>query len=140
MALPPLEVGTVKVTVARALPGVAVPMIGADGTAAVILKLWLMAAATLKSILPSWLAVIVQEPAVTKLTVDPLTVQVFGVVEANAMAKAEEALAVIVSVEAASGWALMALKVMVCARLTTVRVKLCVPFTGAPLAAVRVSG
>ena len=34
MALPPLEAGAVQVTVAEALPAVAVPMVGAPGTVA----------------------------------------------------------------------------------------------------------
>ena len=34
MALPPLEAGAVQVTVALALPAVAVPMVGAPGTVA----------------------------------------------------------------------------------------------------------
>ncbi len=35
MALPPLEAGAVQVTVALALPAVAVPMVGAPGTATI---------------------------------------------------------------------------------------------------------
>jgi hypothetical protein len=34
MTLPPVDVGAVKLTVAWALPGVAVPIVGAPGTAA----------------------------------------------------------------------------------------------------------
>ncbi len=57
MAAPPLEAGAVQVTVAEALPPVAVPMVGAPGTVAGVTELdapdWapvptLLMAATLK--------------------------------------------------------------------------------------------
>ena len=140
MTLPPLLGGAVKAMAALPLPAVLVLIAGVPGTAAVMLKLWVTVAAALKSILPDWLATMVQEPMVRKLTPDPLTVHTVGVVEVKATAKAEDALAARVSVEAASGCELMAPKVMVWARLATVSVKLWVPFAMAPLAAVMVSG
>ena len=45
MALPPLEAGATNATVACASPGVAIPMVGAPGTDALMLTLWVTRAA-----------------------------------------------------------------------------------------------
>ena len=72
-------------------------------------------AAAAKVPLPAWLAVTEQLPALTKVTVVPLTVQTLGVVEAKATARPE----VDVADKAAGTWPQVALpgavKVMVCA-------------------------
>ena len=50
MAEPPFEAGAVKATVARALPGVAVPMIGAPGSVAGAMELEAAEAAPLPAV------------------------------------------------------------------------------------------
>ncbi|MFN8902126.1 MAG: hypothetical protein ACK5VV_08700 [Lysobacteraceae bacterium] len=44
--------GAVNVTSARAFPAVAVPMVGAPGTTALTVKLWLTRGASKKALLP----------------------------------------------------------------------------------------
>jgi hypothetical protein len=66
MAEPPVLAGGLKVTEAWPVPAVAVPMVGAAGTTALTLKVWLTVCAAAKLGFPAWSALIVQFPAVTK--------------------------------------------------------------------------
>jgi hypothetical protein len=54
--------------------------------------------AALKMALPAWLALMVQVPAATPVTVEPLTLQTAGVVELNVTARPEVAVALAVVV------------------------------------------
>lgn len=72
-------------------------------------------AAASKAVLPAWLAVTAQVPALTSVTVVPLTVQTLGVVDAKDTARAE--LAVALRAGGATPQLVLAglAKVMVCA-------------------------
>lgn len=142
IALPPLLAGGVNAIVAVVLPGVPAPMVGAAGALEVIVKLCGTAAAGRKSTLPAWFAVIVQVPPVRKvMTPAVVTVQTPVVDDVNASARAEDADApAMVNGEALNDCPAIGPKVMVCARLATTKLKLCVPLGRLPLAAVRVRG
>lgn len=142
IALPPLLVGAVNATVAVLLPGVPAPMVGAAGALAVIVKLCATCVAALKSTLPAWLALIVQVPPVRKVTTPAVVVvQTAAVAEVKASARPDDDDApVMVNGEALNGWPAIAPKVIVCARLATTKLKLCVAFGRLPLDAVIVSG
>ena len=94
MALPPLDKGGVKATVACALPAVALPIVGAPGTPPVMPKLCVTCAAGRNVALPPWLALIVQVPVVTMVTLLPETVHTLNVVELNVTVSPELAVAV----------------------------------------------
>ena len=114
IALPPLLAGAVNATVAVLLPGVPVPMVGAAGALAVIVKLCGTAVAARKSTLPAWLAVIVQVPPVTNVTAAPATVQTAVVDEVNVSGSADDADApAMVNGDALNGCPAIAPKVMV---------------------------
>ena len=99
MLLPPVVTGALKLTLAWALPAVAVPITGAAGTTALTKNDWLMVVAALVAALPAWLALMVQVPAVMKLRVPPLVmVHTAGVAELKLTGKPEEAVAVSVGV------------------------------------------
>lgn len=63
-----MEAGGVKLTSAWVSPAVAMPMVGAPGTIALTVKVWLTVAAALVETLPAWSALMVQLPAVTKVS------------------------------------------------------------------------
>jgi hypothetical protein len=94
MADPPFELGAVNVTEACVLPGVAVPIVGAPGTTAATVKLWVTVGAASVLPLPAWSALIVQVPLVINVR-DPLLVMVQtpAVEELNVGVKLELALA-----------------------------------------------
>ena len=64
--------------------------------------------------LPAWLALMVQVPAATSVSVLPLTVQTLGVVEAKLTGRPELALATSVGGATLMIWLPGELKVMVC--------------------------
>ena len=72
MAAPPLLAGGTKLTVTWALPGVAVPIVGAPGTTAATAKLCVTVAAGGYVRLPAWSAAIVHVPAATNVSTPPL--------------------------------------------------------------------
>ena len=72
MAEPPVEAGAVNVTEAWVSPAVAVPMVGAPGTMAFTVNVLLTVGAAFHAVLPAWSALIVQEPAVTKVSAPPV--------------------------------------------------------------------
>ena len=123
------------------LPAATLPMVGAPGALADNAKLCATATAALKSILPNWLAVMVQLPALLNVTTAPETVQTAAVLVANVSGSDDDAAAfVMLNVAAFSVCPAMAPNVMVWVRLATIRLKLCVPFGGVPLDAVMVKG
>ena len=81
--------------------GDAVPTVGFAGAVKVTVMVWASngagatvmvletAAAAATLVLPAWLAVMVHEPALTSVSVVPLTVQTLGVVEASVTANPE---------------------------------------------------
>ena len=85
-----------KVTVAWVSPAVAVPMVGAPGTTAFTVKVWVTVVAAFHTVLPTWSASIVQLPAVTKVSAPPLVmVQTPGVDDVKVGARLEVAEAVV---------------------------------------------
>lgn len=68
-------------------------MVCVGNTAAVTVRDLETGAATAKLALPAWLAVMLQVPALTKVSVVPETVQTAAVVEANATLRPELAVA-----------------------------------------------
>ena len=84
-----------KVTVAWVSPAVAGPMVGAPGTTAFTVKVWVTVVAAFHTVLPTWSASIVQLPAVTKVSAPPLVmVQTPGVDDVKVGARLEVAEAV----------------------------------------------
>ena len=99
MLLPPVVTGALKLTLAWALPAVAVPITGAPGTTALTRNDWLMVVAALVAALPAWSALMVQLPAVMKVRLPPLVmVHTPVVAELKLTGRLEEALAVRVGV------------------------------------------
>ena len=95
----------------------------------------------MKSILPVWMAVIVQVPPAKKVTTAAETVQTTVVTDANVIGNPDDAeVPVMVNGDALNGCPAMAPKVMVWDRLATTRRKLCDPFDAMPLDAVMVKG
>lgn len=78
-------------------------------------KVLLTAVAAKKLALPDWLALTVQLPTLTKVSVVPLTVQTAGVVDANVIARPELAVALKAAGVTPNTWAAGAAKVMLCA-------------------------
>jgi hypothetical protein len=72
---------------------------------------------------PAWLAATAQLPALTTVTVFPLTVQIVGDVELNVTARPELAVALTVNGAAVAGTAGNALKVMVCGFFAIVKLR-----------------
>jgi hypothetical protein len=114
MALPPLELGAVKPTVAWVFPATAVPMVGALGTTALTVKLRGTCGAAKNAALPAWSALMVQVPAVTKVNTPPaVMVHTDVVADVNVGVKVDVAVAVnigLVPKFCAAGFA----KVIVC--------------------------
>ncbi len=99
MVEPPLFAGAVNATLAWVSPAVAVPIIGALGTTAFTVNVWLTVEAAMKPEPPTWSALIVQLPAVTKVNAPPeVIVQTPVVAEVNATARFDVAVAVKVGV------------------------------------------
>src|SRR5581483_6277491 len=95
MALPPLLVGAVKVTVACASPAVAVPIVGAPGATPATANDWLTRAAARYELLPGWSALIVQVPGATVVSTPALViVHTDAVLDENDTASPELAVAV----------------------------------------------
>ena len=95
----------------------------------------------MKSILPVWMAVIVQVPPAKKVTTAAETVQTTVVTEAKVIGNPDDAeVPVMVNGDALNGCPAMPPKVMVWDRLATTRRKLCDPFDALPFDAVMVKG
>lgn len=95
MAEPPLLAGAVNVMVACVLPAVAVPMVGAPGTMALMANVWDTVVAAFHTLSPVWAATIVQLPAETRVNAPlPVMVQMPGVVELKLTGRPEVADAV----------------------------------------------
>ena len=96
------------------LPGCAMPIVGALGADALIVKPCVtLGEAALKFALPNWLAVIEQAPAATNVTLAPATVQNEGVVDANVTVRPEVAVAVSASGDTLNAWLAIGPKVIV---------------------------
>ena len=94
MAAPPLLAGAAKVTVAAVSPAVAVPMVGAPGTMALTGNVCDTVAAAFHAPLPAWSALMLQEPAVTKVRRPPdVMVHTPVVVDVNETGNPDVALA-----------------------------------------------
>ena len=94
------------------LPGVLKLMVCATGAGAATVKLRVNAAAAAYTVLPAWLAVMLQVPTLTRLSVVPLTVQTAGVVDAKPTVNPELALADKAGGALPSTWLAGAAKVM----------------------------
>src|SRR5512146_932871 len=95
MTLPPFEAGAVNVTLACALPAVAVPMVGAPGTTALTANDRVTVGAALKLALPAWSALMVQVPVVTKVNAPPaVTVHTPAVLDVKLTVRPDVAVAV----------------------------------------------
>ena len=141
IALPPLLAGGANEMDALELPAVTLPMIGAPGALADTVKLCATGTAALKSILPNWLAVMVQLPTVITVTTAPETLQTAGVMEVYVRGSADDAEAfVMLNGDAFNVCPAMVPKVIVCGRLATIRLKFCVPFVGLPFDTEMVNG
>jgi uncharacterized protein (DUF983 family) len=89
----------VKFTVACWAPAVAVPMVGAPGTIPLTLNAWVTCGAAENEALPAWLALMLQLPAVTKVSVPPVViVHTEVVLELNVTVNPDVAVAVSVGV------------------------------------------
>ena len=97
------------------LPGEANVMVCAVSGAAATLKVFEIGAADAKMLLPAWLALIVQLPAVSSVRVVPLVVQTPVVVDTNDTVRPEEAVATSAAGAVPSVWLPGETKVMLCA-------------------------
>lgn len=98
IAVPPVLVGGVKAMLAWLSPAIAFPIVGALGTTGFTTKVWLTWEAASVLPLPAWLALTVQEPAVTKVNVLPLMVQTPVVALLKVTGKVELAVALNIGV------------------------------------------
>lgn len=81
MAAPPMKAGAVKAMPAWVSPAVAVAAVGAPGTTAATVNVWLTWGAARKLLSPAWLALMVQLPAATKVRAPPPVIVHTPVVE-----------------------------------------------------------
>ena len=96
---PPVKAGAVKLTEACASPAVAVPMVGAPGTTAATVNVCDTVVAAAYVPLPAWSALMVQLPALIKVSAPPLViVHTAVVVDVNATVRPELDVAVSVGV------------------------------------------
>lgn len=79
--MPPVFTGATNATLAWVSPAVATGLVGAPGTTALTVKLWLTCGAGRWEVSPAWFALIVQVPVVTKVSVPPAVMVQTPVVE-----------------------------------------------------------
>ena len=105
------------------LPGEVKVMVCAVSGAATTWKFCDTVVAARYALLPAWLALMLQLPTATSVSVLPLTVQTLGVVEAKLTARPELALATSAGGVVPSVWLPGEAKLMVCAAAPTLKLR-----------------
>ncbi|MDH4050271.1 MAG: hypothetical protein OEU93_01750 [Rubrivivax sp.] len=105
------------------LPGEAKVMVCGSSPGAETVKLRVTGVAAAYVALPDWLAVTVQVPSATRVSVPPLTVQTAGVEDAKLTASPDDAVADKAKGGVPSAWLPGDTNVMLCAALATVNVR-----------------